>query len=258
MRSVAIGAGTYRTGSLGSGDAKGPISRSPSKSTPELPQVRVAGRSRQAAAGAAGAARPLLASRDGSRRAASRAVAPVGAVVRSASVRPVASVGPVAAVRFRSAPASLRGGPCRSLAVGAPRLAGGPLLAHLGLAVGADAPLRIKRLVAVAARIAQPAFAVGAAQIAALDRVLAMRARLLDPLPQLELGSSQLKLSFLAVLQVLRRAQDRVDDRPQVRERATPPSRTRSAPDPRSADGRRGTSSRSAPDRRRSGRGRAS
>jgi hypothetical protein len=42
-----------------------------------------------------------------------------------------------------------------------------------------------------------------------------MRAGLLDQLAQPQLRGSQLELAFLAVLQELRRAQDRVDDRAQ-------------------------------------------
>src|SRR5215212_10780246 len=69
----------------------------------------------------------------------------------------------------------------------APRLAGRPFLADLGLAVGADPPARIERLVALAARVPQPPLAVRAAQVALVDRVLAVRARVLDPLAQFEL-----------------------------------------------------------------------
>ena len=105
-----------------------------------------------AAAGAARAARPLLASRDRSRRAASSAVAPVGAVASVGAVR----LSPLSDRSLRSLPlradrcAAARAVRWRSVRA---RLAGGPLLlAHLGLAVGADAPLRIERLVALAAR----------------------------------------------------------------------------------------------------------
>src|SRR5262249_4475078 len=117
-----------------------------------------------------------------------------------------------------AAPAPLTGGAGGALPVGPARVPFRTLPADLGLAIGADPPTRVERPGAPAPGVAQPPLTVRAAQIVALDGVLAMRAGLLDPLAQLELSGAQLQLALLPVLQELGRPQDRVDDRAQVRE----------------------------------------
>src|SRR5262249_35653829 len=91
-------------------------------------------------------------------------------------------------------------------------------LAHRHLAVGADRPARGERLRARRARILQPRAALRAAQVAALDRVLAVRARLLGQLAHAKLRRPHLELAFLGVVEVLGRPQDRVDERADERE----------------------------------------
>ena len=83
-------------------------------------------------------------------------------------------------------------------------------------------PAGVDRLLAGLARVLDPRAAVRAAQVAALDRVRAIRARLLLELPHAQLGGPDLQLALLGVLEELRRAQDRVDDRAHVREQRGP------------------------------------
>src|SRR4029079_18128694 len=84
---------------------------------------------------------------------------------------------------------------------------------NLGLTVRADAPLRVERLAAGAARLLQLALAVRAAHVVELDRILAVRARLLDQLPDPQLGGPDLEVALVDIVEKLRGPQDRVDDR---------------------------------------------
>ncbi len=70
----------------------------------------------------------------------------------------------------------------------------------------------IDRLAARLAWILDARSAVGAAQVGALDRVLAVRAGVLLELPYAKLRGADLEFSLAAVLQELRRAENRVDD----------------------------------------------
>src|ERR687898_561849 len=90
--------------------------------------------------------------------------------------------------------------------------------ARLGLAVRAQAPGRVHGLAAARAALLELAHAAGAAQVVALDLVLAVRAQLVVELQQARLGGLHLELAQAHVVQELRRADDRVDDRPHERE----------------------------------------
>src|SRR6478752_4404814 len=100
---------------------------------------------------------------------------------------------------------------CRAL-VGVSTFAARPLAAAKArLAVGTEVPARVDRFAAGRARVLEPALAVGAAQVVLLDREFAVGAALLAQLPHPQLGRFDLELALVGVLQVLRRAHDRVD-----------------------------------------------
>ena len=105
---------------------------------------------------------------------------------------------------------------CVAAATAAPRR--GRRHAELGLAVRADRPRRIERLLAARARIPQLAQAARAAQEVALHDVVAVRAQRVVKLCQARLGGLDLQLALAHVREVLRRAHDRVDDRAHERE----------------------------------------
>src|SRR5829696_6986281 len=97
--------------------------------------------------------------------------------------------------------------------------AGAPLRARdLGLAERADLPARIERLAAAAARLLESPQAARAAQEVLLDVEVAVRADLALELSQARLGGLDLELALVRVLQVLGRAHDHVDGRPDERE----------------------------------------
>ncbi len=84
--------------------------------------------------------------------------------------------------------------------------------ADLGLAVGAYPPLRVERLAAGAARALEAPLAVWAAHELVADRILAVRAGLLDQLADAQLRGTDLEVALAHVIEELRRPQDRVDD----------------------------------------------
>src|SRR5947207_10359954 len=106
------------------------------------------------------------------------------------------------------------GGAARFLR-GAARRRGSPTLRRL--TVRADGPSRIDRPLAGLTGILDPGAAMWTAQVRALDRVPAIGTGLLLELPDAELGGTGLELALAGVLQELRRPQDRVDDRADVR-----------------------------------------
>ena len=95
------------------------------------------------------------------------------------------------------------------------RLAG---LAHLGLAVRADLPARVERLAADGARLLQPPQAARAAEERLLDLEAAVLAVLMLDVGEPRLRGRDLELPLAHVVEVLRRAHDQVDDRPDERE----------------------------------------
>src|SRR5262245_23610256 len=92
------------------------------------------------------------------------------------------------------------------------------LLANLGLAVGADLPARIERLAADGAGLLQPPQAARAAEEALLDLEAAVLALLVLEIREPRLRRGDLDLALAHVDEVLRRAHDQVDDRPDERE----------------------------------------
>ena len=118
------------------------------------------------------------------------------------------------------------------------------------LAVGADRPARVDRLLARLARVLHPGPAVRTAQVGALDRVAAVGAGLLLELPDAELRGADLELALSSVLEELGRAQDRVDDRARRTGTARRRWRRPPAPGPGCGAGRPGRSRRPARSRR--------
>src|SRR4051794_4782882 len=107
-----------------------------------------------------------------------------------------------------------RGGLLRDAAATAARR----LARDLRLAVRAELPLRVQRPGADLAGVLELAQAVRAAQERLLDLVLTMRAEVDVLLVQARLDDLDLQLALADVLQVLRRPDDHVDDRPGERE----------------------------------------
>src|SRR5829696_9420603 len=101
-------------------------------------------------------------------------------------------------VRTRALAAVGVGGALGGLASPAP--ATGRRRGHLGLAERADPPQRIQRLGAVGARVLELAHAVGAAQVLALGRVVAVRTELEVELVQPRLGGLHLQLALAHVV----------------------------------------------------------
>ena len=126
----------------------------------------------------------------------------------------------------------------------------------LRLAVRAELPLRVERPRAVRARVLELAHAVRAAQEVGLDLEVAVRAQVEVHRVHPRLGGLHLELALADVVEVLRRAHDHVDDRPDEREEDR---RGRGAADRasgrRSAAARPRTSSTRARGRSRRGRG---
>src|SRR3954454_13354608 len=90
--------------------------------------------------------------------------------------------------------------------------------AGLGLAVGAQLPRRVDRLAARVAALLEAAHAARAAEVVALDLVVAVRAELVVEGRQARLGGLHLELAQPHVVEELGRADDHVDDRPYERE----------------------------------------
>src|SRR5437773_2627635 len=86
------------------------------------------------------------------------------------------------------------------------------------LAVWAERPPGIDPLSARLARVLDPDEALRAAQIAALDRELAVGAGAFLELPDPKLRGADLELALVRVVEELGRAEDRVDDRADVGE----------------------------------------
>src|SRR4051794_26338848 len=89
---------------------------------------------------------------------------------------------------------------------------------ELRLAVGAELPAWVQRLAACQARVAQLARAARAAQELLLDLVVALRAEHVVQVVQSRLGGLHLELALADVVEVLRRPDDDVEDRPHERE----------------------------------------
>ncbi len=123
------------------------------------------------------------------------------------AARGVAARGPAE----RGCPAAL---PCAAGAAGGL----GRRLAHLGLAVGADLPARVERLAADGAGLLEPAQAARAAQERLLHLEAAVLAAEVLDAGQPRLGRGDLELALAHVVEVLGRAHDQVDDRPDERE----------------------------------------
>ena len=157
-----------------------------------------------------------------------RAGSPAAAAVRAVPVRRSAarsSLRRSAAVAAASPPASAgSGAPSgasgrsrrRQLPVDGPTPATHPRrgdAGHVRLAVGADRPRLVERPRAVRAALLELAQAARAAHEVPLDAVVAVRALPAVDLRQPRLGGLHLQLPLAHVLEVLRRAQDQVDDR---------------------------------------------
>src|SRR3954470_13417959 len=99
----------------------------------------------------------------------------------------------------------------------APRLQS---LGDLRLAVRAHRPVRLERLAARDTGVLELALAVRAAQEVLLDLVVAVRAEQVAHRVQPRLGGLHLELALAHVVEVLRRADDHVDDRADEREQA--------------------------------------
>ena len=91
-------------------------------------------------------------------------------------------------------------------------------LRHLGLAVRADLPARVERAAARGARLLELAHAARAAQERLLDLEAAVLAREALHLREAGLGGGDLELALVHVVEVLGRADDRVDDGADERE----------------------------------------